>query len=189
MSITILTHTATRRIKNQLKNNLQTNILTIQTVIAQSISVPVTKIYALVEIWTFLYVTIMNIYCKVVNDVNLTVILLETIYFSIRYFFNKFCFIDFMWYTRTGIKWECKSCFHITKTLISDYELYFCGINLWHINRYVMKSEMRLFWVMTVSLFIFHTPISSQNRVLQRKLNYIHLVQPIECSWHFLFII
>lgn len=49
MSITILTHTATRRIKNQLKNNLQTNILTIQTVIAQSISVPVTKIYALVE--------------------------------------------------------------------------------------------------------------------------------------------
>lgn len=66
----------------------------------------------------------MNIYCKVVNDVNLTVILIETKYFSISYFFNKFCFIDFKCYTQTGIKWECKSCFRITKTLISEYELY-----------------------------------------------------------------
>lgn len=188
MSITILTHTATRRIKNQLKNNLQTNILTIQTVIAQSISVPVTKIYALVEMWTFLYVTIMNIYCKVVNDVNLTVILLETIYFSISYFFNKFCFIDFKWYTRTGIKWECKSCFHITKTLISEYELCMWYTFMAYLPLWNDKQDEVILGDDSFIIY-FHTPISSQNRVLQRKLNYIHLVQPIGCSWHFLSII
>lgn len=121
----------------------------------------------------------MNIYCKVVNDVNLTVILLETKYIS--YLFNKFCFIDFKRYTQTGIKWEFKSCFHITKTLINEYELY-----MWYrFMAYLpLCNEKRDEVILGDDSFIiyFHTPISSQNRVLQRKLNYIHLVQPIECS-------